>query len=51
MRANQIIHLEDTNEYKDKTVKKKLRFFMMVLIGLLIMGNYYCYDGPAYLET
>jgi hypothetical protein len=38
-------------EYLDRTMKKSLRWVMLILCCLFVVGNYFCYDNPAALET
>ena len=45
-----VIPLELTPEYLDQTLKKKLRWLMLLLACSFVVGNYFCYDYPALLK-
>lgn len=38
-------------EYLDRTMKKSMRWLMLILCCLFVVANYFCYDNPAALET
>lgn len=37
-------------KYLDKTLKKKLRFIMLLLACTFVISNYFCYDNPAAVQ-
>lgn len=37
-------------EYLNSTMKKKMRWFMLILCCLFVVSNYFCYDNPASIE-
>jgi MFS family permease len=43
--------MENSPEYLEKTLKKKYRWLMLFLLNVVMSGNFFCYDNPAYLET
>ena len=45
-----IVPIELTPEYLDQTLKKKLRWVMLLLCCTFVVGNYFCYDYPALLK-
>ena len=38
-------------EYLDRTMKKKYRWLMLILCCVFVIGNYFCYDNPAAVES
>lgn len=36
--------------YLKRTLRRKLRWVMLLLCGLFVIGNNFCYDNPAVLE-
>ena len=45
-----VLPVELTPEYLDQTMKKKLRWVMLLLCCSFVVGNYFCYDYPALLK-
>ena len=45
-----VLPVELTPEYLDLTMKKRLRWVMLLLCCSFVVGNYFCYDYPALLK-
>jgi hypothetical protein len=43
--------MSNSPEYLDRTMKKKYRWLMLFLLNIVMCGQYFCYDYPAYLEV
>ena len=35
----------------DLTMKKKLRWIVLLIAGVMVVPNYFCYDNPAALQV
>lgn len=46
-----LLPLNQHPDFLAASMKKKYRWLMLFLLNIVIVGNYFCYDYPAYLEV
>ena len=48
---NSLVKVSESADFLNRSMKKRYRWLMLFLLNNVIVGNYFCYDYPAYLEV